>query len=124
VRNDEECDDKCECVDCKNPLNPEEVERLIKFATETLEKYEELLKPPTIEKLQNELNRLLMAGKKIGASAIEVNSEHLYHRVSRLRDDEAMEVCCKVMRENMKDGDKLIKKQTKDQLITIEYKLK
>jgi hypothetical protein len=40
VRNDEPCDDKCGCVDCKckNPLNPEEIEKLIKSVTEDLEK--------------------------------------------------------------------------------------
>ena len=44
MRNDEPCDDKCGCVDCKNPLNPEEIEKLIRSATEALEKYKELLK--------------------------------------------------------------------------------
>ena len=44
MRNDEPCDDKCGCVDCRNPLNPEEIEKLIRFATEALEKYKELLK--------------------------------------------------------------------------------
>ena len=26
ARNDEPCGDECECVDCRNPLNPEEIE--------------------------------------------------------------------------------------------------
>ena len=123
VRNDEPCDNECGCVDCKNPLNPEEIEKLIESATEAVEKYKELLKPPTVNGLQNELNRLLRTAQKMGAVAIEIESGYLYARISRQFDEKAMAVCCKVMQENMKDGDKLIKKLAKGQSITIKYKL-
>jgi hypothetical protein len=123
VRNDEPCDDKCGCVDCKNPLNPEEIEKLLRSATEALEKYKELAKPPTANGLQSELNRLLKVAQKMGASAIEIESGHLCSRISTHIDENAMEVCCNVMQENMKDGDKLIKKLTKRHSISIKYKL-
>jgi hypothetical protein len=123
ARNDEPCDDKCECVDCKNPLNPEEIEKLLRYAEEVLEKYKEFSKPPTVNALQSELNRLLTAAQKMGASAIEIESGHLYNRVSNYLDEKAMEVCRNVMQENMKDGDKLIKKLAKRQSITIRYKM-
>jgi hypothetical protein len=123
ARNDEPCDDKCGCVDCKNPLNPEEIKKLLRFATETLEKYKELSKPPTANGLKNELNRLLMAAQKMGASAIEIESGYLYNRISNHLDESAMEVCYNVMQENMKDGDKLLKKLAKRYLISIRYQL-
>ena len=123
VRNDEPCDDKCGCVDCKNPLNPEEIEKLIRSATEALEKYKELSKPPTENDLQSELNRLLIAAQKMGASAIEIESGYLYSRISNHLDENAMEVCCNVMQENMKGGDKLVKKLAKRPSISIKYKL-
>jgi hypothetical protein len=123
VRNDEPCDDKCGCVDCKNPLNPEEIEKLIRSATEALEKYKELLTPPTANDLRGELNRLLIAAQKMGASAIEIESGYLYSRISNHFDENAMEVCYNVMRESMKGGDKLVKKSAKRRSISIRYKL-
>ncbi|MBT8368917.1 MAG: hypothetical protein KJP23_29850 [Deltaproteobacteria bacterium] len=124
MRNDEPCDDKCGCVDCKNPLNPEEIKKLIRSATEALEKYKELKKPPTVNDLQSELNRLLIAAQKMGASAIEIESGYLYSRISNHIDENAMEVCCNVMQENMKGGDKLLKKLAKTRhSISIKYKL-
>ena len=110
-------------MDCKNPLNPEEIEKLIRSATEALEKYKEFSKPPTANGLQSELNRLLMAAQKMGASAIEIESGYLYGRISNHFDENAMEVCCNVMQENMKGGDKLIKKSAKRHSISIMYKL-
>jgi len=62
ARNDEPCDDKCGCVDCKNPLNPEEIEKLLKWATQTIEKYKERLNPPSVNDLQNELNHPCLSG--------------------------------------------------------------
>ncbi len=49
----------------------------------------------------------------MGASAIEIESGYLYSRISNHLDENAMEVCCNVMQENMKGGDKLLKKLAK-----------
>jgi hypothetical protein len=59
----------------------------------------------------------------MGASAIEIESGYLYSRVSNHLDENAMEVCCNVMQENMKGGDKLLKKLAKRHSISIKYKL-
>jgi hypothetical protein len=40
-----------------------------------------------------------------------------------INDENAMEVCCNVMQENMKDGDKLLKKLKKRHSFSIKYKL-
>lgn len=123
LRNDEACDDKCECIDCTNPLNPEEIEKLLKWAEEFLEKYREQLKPPTIDDLRAELNDLLMTVQKMGANSIELESGYLYSRISNYLDEDAMAVCCEVMKDKMIDGDATLKELPRRQLLSIRYKL-
>ena len=110
-------------MDCKNPLNPEEIEKLLKSAEELLEKYREQLKPPTINELRAELNRVLMAVQEMGASAIDLQSGYLYSRTRKYLDEDAMAVCCKVMKEKMIDGDKTLKEPPRKELLAIRYKL-
>ena len=97
-------------------MNPEEIEKLLKWATEQLN-------PPTISDLQNELNNLLMAAQEMGASGIELESGYLYSRTRKYLDEDAMAVCCKVMKDKMIDGDKITKELPKKHLISIRYKL-
>ena len=65
----------------------------------------------------------MIVAQKMGASAIEIESGYLYSRLSNHLDENAMEVCYKVMQESMKGGDKIVKKSAKRRSISIKYKL-
>ena len=44
LKNNEPCDDKCKCVDCKNPLNGVDIDNLSICAVQNIEEYKELSK--------------------------------------------------------------------------------
>ncbi|QTA81976.1 CRC domain-containing protein [Desulfonema limicola] len=42
LKNNEPCDDKCKCTDCKNPLNGVDVENMTVCAIQNIDEYKEL----------------------------------------------------------------------------------
>lgn len=50
LKNNEPCDDKCKCVDCENPLNGVDVEKLSVCTLQNIDEYKELTEEELDEK--------------------------------------------------------------------------
>lgn len=81
---------------------------------------------PTAEDFQEELNRILLSSRWKGMPYVDVESGYLHQQAGHYPNrNHRMPICCRVMKSNMKEGDRILQQPPSGQgaSLIIRYRL-